>query len=188
MQSRLPGPPPWEEESIPAEARVGGGGVAHTHTLGRSSTAGSHLGPSEAGQLIGPSQRRRETHDLRKQSTPNPGSIFRGCPEIIQPVLIISSLWTRRAQILRPRTALLISLGVGRGWFPYYFWKKHIFSHYMKGIDLYVGRLLFVRFFSHPFGGRGPRGPPSPPHFDSTSNEHHSLQPAPPLEGISCGP
>lgn len=31
MQSRLPGPPPWEEESIPAEARVGGR-AAHTLT------------------------------------------------------------------------------------------------------------------------------------------------------------
>lgn len=103
-------------------------------------------------------------------------------------VLRISSLWTRRAQILRPRTALLISLGVGRGWFPYYFWKKHIFSHYMKGIDLYVGRLLFVRFFIHPFEGRGPGGLSSPPHFDSTSNEHHSRPSAPPLAGISCGP
>lgn len=44
MQSRLPGPR-WEE-SKSAEAQVFG---AHTHTLGRSSTAGTHLGPSEAG-------------------------------------------------------------------------------------------------------------------------------------------
>lgn len=46
MQSRLPGPR-WEEESKSAEAQVFGG--AHTHTLGRSFTAGTHLGPSEAG-------------------------------------------------------------------------------------------------------------------------------------------
>lgn len=38
-----------------------------THSLSEhaSSSAGSHLGPSEAGQLIGLSERRRET---RKQS------------------------------------------------------------------------------------------------------------------------
>lgn len=66
MQSRLPGPQ-WEEESIPAGAHIAVG--SHTHSLGRSSTTGPHLSPSEAGQLLGLSQRSRETHDLRKQST-----------------------------------------------------------------------------------------------------------------------
>lgn len=37
----------------------------HSHPGRASSTAGSHLGPSESGQLTGLSERRRET---RKQS------------------------------------------------------------------------------------------------------------------------
>lgn len=37
----------------------------HSHSGHANSSAGSHLGPSEAGQLIGLSERRRET---RKQS------------------------------------------------------------------------------------------------------------------------
>lgn len=32
-----------------------------------------------------------------------------------------------------------------------------MFSPYMKGIDLYVGHLLFVRFFGHPLGRGGTR-------------------------------
>jgi hypothetical protein len=81
----------------------------HSHSGHASSIAGSHLGPSEAGQLIGLSERRRKTRKrsigyltLILQSRARPSEVVRrDCPVNLQ-------TGQDGAQTLRPQTALLI--------------------------------------------------------------------------------
>lgn len=154
MQSRLPGPQ-WEEECIPAEAHVGG---RHTHMLGTSSTAGSHLGPSEAGQLIGLSERKRGIHDPRKQNIGYQNVTLRSRArpsEVVGTILQIFSLWCTNTQALNGSSDLL---GVGKGIVSVLFLEETLIFPLHEGYRSLCRPPAICAIFRSPFAG-GTGGP-----------------------------